>query len=64
LILLGGVEKASIKKASFFDSGFRLWLPNGLRLRSAPEGPLSEWGSGGWVSIGSTTGQERTLLEM
>jgi hypothetical protein len=27
LILLCGVEKASIKIVSFFDSGFRLWLP-------------------------------------
>jgi hypothetical protein len=28
LILLCGVEKASIMIVSFFDSGFRLWLPN------------------------------------
>jgi len=28
LILLRGVEKASITADSFFDSGFRLWLPN------------------------------------
>jgi hypothetical protein len=28
LILLRGVEKASIMTNSFFDGGFRLWLPN------------------------------------
>jgi hypothetical protein len=30
LILLRGVEKISIMTVSYFDSGFRLWLPNGL----------------------------------
>jgi hypothetical protein len=42
LILLRDVEIASIMTISFFDSGFRLWTPNGLRAAAQP-----------WTQLGS-----------